>query len=58
MNEGGARPLCVGGGDITPGLVVLGSIRNLAEQSQEAAPLYGLCVSSCLQAPALLEFLS
>ena len=26
--------------------------------SQQSAPLHGLCISSCLQAPALLEFLS
>ena len=25
--------------------------------SQEAAPLHGLCISACLQVPALLEFL-
>jgi hypothetical protein len=31
----------------TPGLVVLGSIKKQAE------PLHGLCISSCLQDPAL-----
>jgi hypothetical protein len=49
------------GGAIT-GLVVLGSIRKQAEQAVESKPvsstLHGLCISSCLQVPALCEFLS
>ena len=44
----------------TPGLVVLGTIRKQAEQvgkaSQKAAPHSDLCISSCLQDPALIVF--
>jgi hypothetical protein len=47
-------------GGAVHGLVVLGSIRKQIEQqwgaSQEAAPLHGLCISSCLQVPALTSF--
>jgi hypothetical protein len=43
-------------------LVDLGSIRKQAEQAMGSkpaiAPLQGLCISSCLQVPALLEFLA
>ena len=53
-----AQPI-VGG--TTPGLAVLGPITKQAEQSregsQQAAPFHGLCISSCLQVPTLLEFL-
>ena len=47
-------------GDAIPGQVVLGAIRKQIEQardgvSQEATPLLGLCISFCLQVPALLE---
>ena len=45
----------------TPGLVVLGSIRKQAEKAMGNKPvsstLHGLCIGSCLQAPALLELL-
>ena len=48
-------------GGILSRLVVLGSIRKQAEQSmwsnQEAALLYSLCLSSCLQVFALFQFL-
>jgi hypothetical protein len=41
-----------------PGLVVLGSIRKQAEQAMGSRPvsstLHGLCISFCLQDPALL----
>ena len=51
---GKAQPMVSGA---IPGLVVLGSIRKQAEQvgeaSQKAAPHSGLCISSCLQDPAL-----
>jgi hypothetical protein len=47
-------------GGAIPGLVVLGSIRKQAEQAMESKPvsstLHGLCISSCLQVAALLEF--
>ena len=49
-------------GGAMPGLLVLGSIRKQTEQAREAspsaAPIYGFCISSCLQVPALLELLS
>jgi hypothetical protein len=49
-------------GGVIPGLVVLGSIRTQAEQARRSKPgshtLHGLCISSCFQVPALLEFLS
>jgi hypothetical protein len=54
----GERPLV---GSAIPGLVVLSSIRQQAEQGRGSKPevtfLHGLCISSCLQVPALLEFL-
>ena len=44
------------------GLVVLGSIRQQAEQARGSKPvsntLHGLCINSCIQVPALCEFLS
>jgi hypothetical protein len=44
-----------------PGLVVLGSVRRQmtkpCEAGQRAAALHGLCICSCLQVPALCEFL-
>jgi hypothetical protein len=43
------------------GLVVMGHVRNQAEQAMGSQPISstaGLCISSCLQAPALFEFLS
>jgi hypothetical protein len=47
-------------GGVTSGLVVLGSIRKQVEQvmRSKAATLHGLCISPCLQAPALCELLS
>jgi len=49
IKVGRAQPI-VGGA--IPELVVLGSKRKQAEQargaSQQAAPLHGLCISSCL----------
>jgi hypothetical protein len=49
-------------GGAIPGLVVLDSIRKQAKQARGSEPgsdtLYGLCISSCFQAPALFEFLS
>ena len=48
-------------GEAVPGLVVLDSVRKQAEQTMGSKPvsstLHGLCISSCLQVPALLEFL-
>jgi len=48
-------------GGAIPRLMVLGSIRKQAEQAMRSKPvssiLHGLCLSSCLQVPALLEFL-
>ena len=45
-----------------PGLVLLSSIKKQAEQvkwsKQLSSTFYGLCIGSCLQVPALLEFLS
>ena len=45
-------------GGAIPGLVVLGPIRKQAEQAMGSKPvsstLHGLCISSCLQVPALL----
>jgi hypothetical protein len=47
---------------VIPGLVVLGSGRKEAEQPMGtklvSCTLHGLCISSCLQGPSLLEFLS
>jgi hypothetical protein len=44
-----------------PELIVLGSIGKQAEKAMEsrkqATPLYGLCMSSCLQVPILFELL-
>jgi hypothetical protein len=44
------------------GFVVLGSIKKQAEQARGSKPvsstLYGPQISSCLQVPALCEFLS
>lgn len=44
-------------GTATPGQVMFGYTGGQAEQamqaSQEAGFLYGLCISSCLQVPAL-----
>jgi hypothetical protein len=49
-------------GGAIPGQVVLGSIRKQAEQAMGNKPvsstLHGLCISSCLQVPALTECLS
>jgi hypothetical protein len=50
-------------GGATPRLVVLGSARRQAEQAIRSKPVsstptpHGLCISSCLQVPSLLEFL-
>jgi hypothetical protein len=48
-------------GGTTPGLVVLSSIRKQIEQATRnktvSSTLHGLCINSCLQVPALLEFL-
>ena len=48
-------------GGAIPRRMVLGSIRKQAEQAMRNKPvsstLRGLCISSCLQVPALLEFL-
>jgi hypothetical protein len=48
-------------GGATTGLVVLGPIRKQAEQATRrksiSSLLHGLSISSCLQVPALLEFL-
>jgi len=50
------------GGWCYPSARVLGSIRKQAEQARGSKPVsstpYGLCISYCLQVPALLEFLS
>ena len=52
----GKAQLIVGGA--IPGLVILGSIRKLAEQaSKHRLPMVS-AISSCLQVPALFEFLS
>jgi hypothetical protein len=45
-------------GGAIPGLVALGSVRKQTEQANISSTLHGLCISSCLQVPALLEFLS
>ena len=49
-------------GGATPEVVVMGSIRKETDQAVESKPvssiLHGLCISACLQIPALLEFLS
>ena len=46
---------------VIPGIVVLGSLSKQAnklwEANQKTATLHGLCISSCLQVPALCEFL-
>jgi hypothetical protein len=54
MNGGGASPLWA---VLFSELVVLGSIRKQAEQVMTNKP-GSLCICSCLQVPALLEFLS
>jgi hypothetical protein len=45
-----------------PGLVVLGSIRKQAEQAMGGKAVSSIpgsyCIGSCLQVPALFEFLS
>jgi hypothetical protein len=49
-------------GGAIPGLVVPAAIRKQAELAMMSKPvnstLRGLCVSSCLQVPAMFEFLS
>ena len=49
-------------GGAIPGLVVLDSVSKQAEEAMSSKPinssLHGLCFSSCLQVPDLLEFLS
>jgi hypothetical protein len=49
-------------GGAIPGLVVLGSVIKQTEHTMKSKPgmrtLHGLCISSFLQVPALLEFLS
>jgi len=49
-------------GGAIPGPVVLGSIRRHVEQARASksvsSTLHGLLFSSCLQVPALFEFLS
>lgn len=46
-------------GDAIPELVGLGSTRKQADQTMRSKPvsstLHGVCVSSCLQIPVLLE---
>jgi hypothetical protein len=58
IKGGRAQPIV---GVTISGLVVLGSIRNQAEQGRGSKPvnstLHGLCFSSCLQVPALCKFL-
>jgi hypothetical protein len=58
-DQWGRTQLIVGG--TIPGLVVLGSKESRLSKSQgtnrKAALLHGLCISSYLQVPALLEFL-
>jgi hypothetical protein len=42
----------------TPGLVVLSNIRKQAEQTvRNKLAIHGLCISSCLQAPLVFQFL-
>ena len=59
VHWGKAQP--VAGGAI-PALLVLGSIKKQAEQGMGnksvSSILHGVCNSSCLQHPALFEFLS
>jgi hypothetical protein len=49
-------------GSVIPGLGGPGLYKKAAEKAMKSKPvsstLHGLCISSCLQAPALLEFLS
>jgi len=61
IDLGGPSPLTDVDG-VTPEIVVLGSIRKQVnkpwEADQKAAALHDLCISFCLQVPAMFEFMS